>query len=135
MAKANSPIPSMNRRIVNVYRDEWGRVIVQLDTGEHVVIRPDGSVDKLRFNENKQLTSGEMYNSAMSMGPIVSRTGEDTQPSSRSMIVYTGVQAIRSPSSSKPAIFPTAHLTVVSLRLPQFLPISDKALRVNSRAR
>ena len=69
MPRQNIPIPSMNRWIVNVFRDEWGRVIAQLDTGECVVIRPDGSVDKLRFNENIQLGSGEMYNPAMSMGP------------------------------------------------------------------
>ena len=61
--------------------------------------------------------------------------GKTTQSSSRSMIAYTEVQTIGSLASSKPAIFPTAHLTVVWLRFPKFLPISEKDIRVNRRAR
>ena len=69
MIQPHSNLPSMNKRVVNTFYDAHGNVILELGATECIIQDADGSLTKLRINENVQLACGTMFNAAMAMGP------------------------------------------------------------------
>jgi len=68
MAQPQPLIPSVNRRILNVIRDRYGRVVAEFWADKFVIFHRDGSFTTYQVYDNMELVSGHLINPAMCMG-------------------------------------------------------------------